>query len=284
MIDSRPISSIKVGERIRHDLGDLNALAQSITDNGGLLQPILIKSDGTLIAGERRLAACKAIGREHIEVNVRNDFASATALLIAERDENTCRKDFTPDEFVALGKRLEELERPAAEARKASTQAKPGEGRVGGGESPPPDKGKTRENVAAALGVGGKKYEHAKKVVEAAEAGNPVAEKARVEMNRTGKVEPAYRKVAGSAPLDTRDAADGRQMPATFFGKGDKWQEATEPLSRYLRGQRKRNFDYSHLNWKEAKKRVERIDSLMADLQAARDDLEPRSHKAKLSF
>lgn len=84
--------------------------------------------------------------------------------------------------------------------------------------------------------------------------------------------------------LETKTDASGRNQPTIRYGKGDKWQEATEPLVRYLRGQRKQNFDFSHLNWKEAKKRVERIDALMADLQAARADLEPRSHKAKLSF
>lgn len=110
-----------------------------------------------------------------------------------------------------MGRRLEELERPAAEARKAIGQAKPGEGRTGSGESPEP-KGDTRDKVAATFGVGGKKYEHAKRVVEAAEGGDPAAEAAVKEMDRTGKVESAYRKVTGKgkSPLDTKTDASGR--------------------------------------------------------------------------
>jgi hypothetical protein len=39
-------------------------------------------------------------------------------LTTAERDENSCRKDFTPLEKVAMGKALEEIERPKAKERK----------------------------------------------------------------------------------------------------------------------------------------------------------------------
>ncbi len=200
-METRPISSIKVGGRIRKDLGDLDKLVASIEANGGLLQPILINSDGKLIAGFRRYCACKKAGREMIEVNVRDDLDSAVALLIAERDENTCRKDFTPSEMVAMGRRLEELERPAARERiaEAGRSAAPGRPAESSGDSPELSKGETREKVAAAFGVGGKKYEHAKKVVEAAEEGDPVAEEAVEEMDATGKVEPAYRKVAESS-------------------------------------------------------------------------------------
>jgi hypothetical protein len=48
----------------------------------------------------------------------------AALLLQAERDENTCRKDFTPSEAVAIGKELEELERPKAAERKSGRPKK----------------------------------------------------------------------------------------------------------------------------------------------------------------
>jgi ParB family chromosome partitioning protein len=50
------IESVIVGERHRRDLGDLDALAANIKDTG-LLRPIVVRRDGTLIAGERRLRA-----------------------------------------------------------------------------------------------------------------------------------------------------------------------------------------------------------------------------------
>jgi ParB-like nuclease domain len=51
-----PIADIQVGTRHRKYMGDIEALAASIAEHG-LLNPITVKPDGMLIAGERRLAA-----------------------------------------------------------------------------------------------------------------------------------------------------------------------------------------------------------------------------------
>jgi ParB family transcriptional regulator, chromosome partitioning protein len=63
------ISAIKVGKRIRRDMGDIASLAESIEDIG-LLNPITVDEDGRLLAGARRLAACKRLGWKKIRVNV----------------------------------------------------------------------------------------------------------------------------------------------------------------------------------------------------------------------
>lgn len=47
---------IIVGERFRKDIGDIDALAESIKEVG-MLQPIVIDASGHLIAGYRRLLA-----------------------------------------------------------------------------------------------------------------------------------------------------------------------------------------------------------------------------------
>ena len=52
----RAIDSIRVGYRFRGDLGNLDELCTSIR-TVGLLQPITITPDGTLVCGARRLAA-----------------------------------------------------------------------------------------------------------------------------------------------------------------------------------------------------------------------------------
>ena len=62
-----PIGAIKVGKRHRQDLGDIEALAKSIATNG-LLHPITVDGDGNLLAGARRLAAYKHLGRREIPV------------------------------------------------------------------------------------------------------------------------------------------------------------------------------------------------------------------------
>ncbi len=53
---TRRIADIRIGERHRRDLGDVDALAASIAAVG-LMHPIVVMPDGTLIAGRRRLEA-----------------------------------------------------------------------------------------------------------------------------------------------------------------------------------------------------------------------------------
>lgn len=65
----RVISDIKVGERHRRDLGDIEALAHSIAAIG-LLHPITIEANGNLLTGVRRLAACKLLGWTNVSVRV----------------------------------------------------------------------------------------------------------------------------------------------------------------------------------------------------------------------
>jgi ParB family chromosome partitioning protein len=64
-----PISRIKVGQRHRRDMGDVAGLAASIEDIG-LLHPITVDEENRLLAGARRLAACKQLGWKEIPVNV----------------------------------------------------------------------------------------------------------------------------------------------------------------------------------------------------------------------
>jgi ParB family chromosome partitioning protein len=65
----RAIDEIVVGDRHRRDLGDIDGLAASIEDIG-LLHPITVDEQSQLLAGARRLAACKRLGWRDIPVNV----------------------------------------------------------------------------------------------------------------------------------------------------------------------------------------------------------------------
>jgi N6-adenosine-specific RNA methylase IME4 len=196
MTCNRNVSDIRIGHRHRRDLGNLDALARSIADVG-LLQPILIRPDGALVAGERRLAAVRRLGWEQVPVHVVEGFDDTLRALVAERDENTCRKDFTPSEMVALGQALEEWQREAARRRQATAGPKAGRGQklTGSGKLPEPVKGDTRDKVGAAVGMSGKTYERAKAVVEAAAAEPEKYERLREDMDRTGKVNGVYRRL-----------------------------------------------------------------------------------------
>jgi ParB family chromosome partitioning protein len=70
--ETRRITDINIDHCYRHDLGDIQELAESIR-GFGLLRPVLITRDDRLIAGRRRLEACKLLGWETIPVNVVGD-------------------------------------------------------------------------------------------------------------------------------------------------------------------------------------------------------------------
>lgn len=84
-----PISRIVVGERKR-SLGDIAPLAESIKELG-LLNPITILPDGSLVAGYHRLEACRSLGWVEVDVHVTSlDTLSAE---LAEIDENLIRNE-----------------------------------------------------------------------------------------------------------------------------------------------------------------------------------------------
>src|SRR5574337_1611673 len=55
------IKLIKVEDRARKDLGDLDDLVSSIKEKG-VLQPVIVDTDYKLVAGGRRLAAAELAG------------------------------------------------------------------------------------------------------------------------------------------------------------------------------------------------------------------------------
>jgi ParB family chromosome partitioning protein len=67
--ETRRVTDIIIDHCYRQDLGDIPALAESIREFS-LLRPVLITRDNQLIAGRRRLEACKLLGWKTIPVNV----------------------------------------------------------------------------------------------------------------------------------------------------------------------------------------------------------------------
>ena len=87
------LSEIRIGKRYRREMGDIGGLAASMEELG-LLQPIVVTPDGTLIAGERRLRAALRLGWTHISISV----VDIDAIVRGEFAENAHRKDFTLSE------------------------------------------------------------------------------------------------------------------------------------------------------------------------------------------
>ncbi|MCG5252566.1 ParB N-terminal domain-containing protein [Brevibacillus agri] len=155
-----PIERIVVSDRIRKDFGNIEELAQDIKENG-LINPPVVTPEHVLIAGERRLRACKHLGWQQIEVRVMTvrDYEHQLRMEISENEN---RKEFTFSERVDWARRLERIEKEKARKRMETGKAiDPSENFR---------KGRATEIVADASGFGsGKQYEKAKYIADHAD-------------------------------------------------------------------------------------------------------------------
>lgn len=213
------IESIRVEGRHRRDLGDIKKLAASI-EREGLINAIAIDPESRLLAGERRLAAFRHLGRTQIPARIVDSLPDAAGILRIERDENTERKEMLPSELASLSEALFELEKPAArEAHRRGSQrggqAGPRQGSVpGNGALPDSEPFDARNAVATALGVGASTLGRIRQVHAVAndpganEADRTRAQDALNEMDRTGTVKPVYERWKNGEPV-----ALPRKMP-----------------------------------------------------------------------
>jgi N6-adenosine-specific RNA methylase IME4 len=186
---SLPISRIKVRSRFRKELGDIQPLAESIKEVG-LLHPIVVRRDGRLIAGERRLRACEFLGWKNVPVNV----IDIDQIVRGEFAENAYRMDFLPSEVDAIRGALEPLERAAAKKRMSN-------GGKGVKISQPC---RTLDRIGSFAGLSGRSVEKIRAIMEAARREPkrfaPLVE----EMDRTRKVDGPYRTFRQWLDAETR--------------------------------------------------------------------------------
>jgi hypothetical protein len=227
------IADIKIGERVRQNMGDLDELAKSIA-KVSLLQFPVVGPGLDLIAGERRIRACQQLGWTELPVHIAESLDDVAAQLRAEQDENRCRENLTHSEREAVARKLSIAMAPAAAQRKAATQFQPGgrrlvrrpssadkdgvdigdksPGRHGPGKVTPH---RARDEVADVLGTSERTLRKTKVVVDACSDPDPevrrVAIQAREEMDRTGKVDAAYRKVVEAKEQRSTKPRPGRQ-------------------------------------------------------------------------
>jgi len=95
-------------DRVRLDPGDLESLSASISEVG-LLNPVVVDENNRLVAGYRRLSACRSLGWDRVEVRVIAFSGDELKMLEAEAAENLFRKDFTPEEIARIELRRQEI-------------------------------------------------------------------------------------------------------------------------------------------------------------------------------
>ena len=177
----RPIAEIETGHRHRQDYGDIDALARNIAEIG-LLHPVVIRPDGRLIAGERRLRAFKQLGREAIPVTV----IDLEEVVLGEYAEHTFRKAFTPSECADIADAIEPIERALATARMLAGRPCEKFSQVSG---------KTRERVAKSTGMSAPSIAKARAVRDAAKADPKQFGKLKEDMDRTGRVDGPFKRL-----------------------------------------------------------------------------------------
>jgi ParB/RepB/Spo0J family partition protein len=107
-----PVNSIDVApDRQRKEIPDayIQSLAESIRRRG-LIHPIIIRRDHTLVAGECRLRAHLLLGYDNITIQY-VDEVSPEELELLELEENVKRKSLTWQEEVAAVARYHEMQR-----------------------------------------------------------------------------------------------------------------------------------------------------------------------------
>ena len=183
-----PISKIKVRNRYRKSLGDIDTLAASIKEVG-LLHPIVVRPDGRLIAGERRLVACKRLGWKSGPVTCVN----LKEVVRGEFAENAFRKDFLPSEIEAIRRAIEPYERAAAKERQrkhaGTAPGRKHSGKVSRSEV------RTRDRIGCFAGISGRSLAKIQAVVEAAELQPKRFGPLVAETDRNGRIDAAYRKL-----------------------------------------------------------------------------------------
>jgi len=130
------VDDVKIGKRIRKDMGDIKELAELII-KVNLINPIQIDKDMNLVAGHRRLLAYKYLLWKTIPAVITNENAFDVEVI-----ENQARKDFTIDEIVKIADRVEPEIKAEAEARKKA-----------GIPSSDSDAGRTDDTIAKIVGV-----------------------------------------------------------------------------------------------------------------------------------
>ena len=185
---SLPLAEIKIGCRHRRDMGDIGSLAASISELG-LLHPVVVTPDRTLIAGQRRLEAYRVLGRTEIEVTV----LDLERVVRGEYAENMLRKAFAPSEIADIADALEPIEREAAKARQQE-HGHTAPGHKHSGEIPHSVR-RALDRVAKVVGKDRKTLTKIRAVRDAAKENPERFGKLAADMDRTGRVDGPYRRL-----------------------------------------------------------------------------------------
>ena len=196
-----PVASIVIRERLRRDMGDLSGLAASIALDG-LLHPIIVSQRLVLLAGERRLRACRdVLGWREIPVTIVEDAEIAMKLdpttlgelpraLRIEISENLFRKPLKQSELAAQQARILAILRGHTQQGRRTDL----EGGTSG-KAFPQVEARATDVVGRLFGESRKQVEKRLAIVEAAEAEPERYGKLLADMDRTARVNGSFKRL-----------------------------------------------------------------------------------------
>lgn len=270
------INKIVVGDRIRKDFGDIQELADNIKKNG-LLNPITINNRHMLLAGERRLRACKLLGWAQVDVRMVESEDEAQDIEI-ELSENTVRRNFTGSELAEGIRRQMEIEGAKAKERMA-------EGGRGANISTP--SGKSRDKAAEQFGISGEQARKTLYVADNADLLDPADfaewDEGKLSTNK------AYQRIKAAKEQAERERDDARADVATARKVGETLKqqrdEAREDIEQYQHDVRDLQEEIAALE-KQADKAYEdgyKAASRNAQPQVVTREVESEASKKRIS-
>lgn len=166
MIHEVPANSLLMPEAWRAtDVRDFAELVLEIAAARGVGRPILVTPDLLVLNRHEEAAACRMLNLRSVQVDV----VDLEGILADGAGDH----GFLPSEIIAVGRKLEEILKPAADERRAQGRARGGAIRTGKPiDSYPPPVGRrssVREVVALLFGISVTTYSRAREVVLAAE-------------------------------------------------------------------------------------------------------------------
>jgi len=177
--DTIPIKDIIIKERHRKEFGDIDTLADNISQLR-LLQPIVINENNELIDGQRRILAFEALGKKEIpcfKVDLQQ-------IVLGEFSANHYRKNWTISEMVNIKRAIEPYERKKAKERMLS-----------GKPSVNLTKGRSLDSVGKIVGISRNPLKKAEEIVTAAEQKPEKYQLLVDEMNSKKNVDKIYKKL-----------------------------------------------------------------------------------------
>lgn len=184
----RQVSGLKAHMKNQELYGE-EYLAEDFLDSvreQGILVPLAVKRDGTIISGHRRWQAARLLGMETVPVTFveyESELEERRAIIDfnRQRQKTSTQRQKEADELEAIEAELAEIVR-LANLKKGN---KPPEVVILPHRKP----GKTRDKVAAAIGMKPRTYEKERVVWKKAKDGDPVAQKAMERLDR-GEITP----------------------------------------------------------------------------------------------